>query len=143
MAEKILMDNNSCPVCALRAFITEALDGLYHNPPKEGLPANTGINFEKLEQMAKANTSPGLVEDIALEVKAKGWMRADLEVCATELNGIVGDLALDAKIPIGSILPAFRVKVDVCSKCGSVYAVKIIRTEVKKSLNLIPPSNRT
>ena len=140
MTEKILMDHNSCPVCALRSFITEALEGLYRHPPKEGLPANMGINFEKLEQMVKAATSPGLVEDMALEVKGKGWMRPEFEVGAVRMEAIVGDLSLDAKIPIGSTLPAFRVIADVCPKCGSVYAMKIVRIEVRKSLNIIPPS---
>jgi len=76
------------------------------------------------------------VQELADEVKAKGWMNILLNFCALFINGVVkdDDPAIERKIPIGSIVPAYGIGVDVCLDCGCIYAAELVRDKVKKTL---------
>ena len=66
-------------------------------------------------------------ESLAEEVKEKGWMQPDLNFYAQIWQGAVSDKAWAHKIPIGSKVPAYFIYVDVCLKCGCIYAAKLER----------------
>ena len=76
------------------------------------------------------------VEEMAKEMKDKGWMREQLSFFALMINGVVKDEnpVSESKIPIGSNVPAYGIGLDVCLDCGCIYAVKLIRDEVTKTL---------
>ncbi len=53
-------------------------------------------------------------------------------------QGVVVDQAKEAAIPIGSEMPLFNFKTDICMNCGCVYALDITRGSVKKSISPQP-----
>jgi len=80
------------------------------------------------------------VEELANEVKAKGWMHPELNFVAYIIRGMVKQDSpeIEAKIPIGSIVPGYGIMLDVCLDCGCIYAVKLVRDEARKTLPLGP-----
>jgi len=72
-------------------------------------------------------SSERFCESLAEEVKEKGWMRPELNFYAQIWQGAVSDQLWAYKIPIGSKVPAFHIYVDVCLKCGCIYAAKLER----------------
>lgn len=66
-------------------------------------------------------------ELLANEVKDKGWMRPELNFYVQIWQGAVWDELWAHKIPIGSRVPAYFIYVDVCLKCGCIYAAKLER----------------
>lgn len=80
------------------------------------------------------------VEEMANEVKAKGWMSPFFNFCAHVIQGIVREdnPQIEAKIPIGSTIPVFVIPLEVCLDCGCLYAIKLVRAEAKKTVPLGP-----
>jgi len=57
-------------------------------------------------------------------------------------SGVVVDKSREAGIPIGSELPWFGFRSDVCMDCGCIYAIDLTRMDAKKSLppiQSVPP----
>ena len=70
-----------------------------------------------------------MFEQIGKEMKERGLLPQDEFVCFESRQG-----AMVAKLPIGAEIPAFGVATDFCSECGCFYAVRLERTNAKKTL---------
>ena len=83
-------------------------------------------------------------ETLAEELKQKGFARPDFMYFLQIHQGVVMDKAKEKSVPFGSVLPVLVAFTDACMDCGTVYAVRLERGEVRKSLNLgsIPPPDR-
>lgn len=73
------------------------------------------------------------------KVKAKGWMREDLNYYLHEMSAVVSDPQKEMIKPIGSTSLMFRAYMDICFDCGCFYAAKIELHTVTKSLPPAPP----
>lgn len=78
-------------------------------------------------------------ESIGEELKQRGLLSDDTESYYEMKAGAVGSKGMIAKLVIGASVPAFGVGTDIClgypdKPCGNIYAVRIERTNVKKSL---------
>ncbi len=111
---------DECPVCALKKWIMEVLH-------LEELPPKTKELF--FEQMGN-------------ELKLRGILKPETEVCLDMKSGVVGNKEMINRLPIGSELPGFKYTTDICMKCGTIRAVKIESHNVKKEPELIIPEIR-
>lgn len=73
-------------------------------------------------------------EQLGQELKDRGLAREEWQMSLAISQGVVVDKVKEAAIPIGSELPGYGYKTDICMDCGCVYAKDIRRTTVKKSL---------
>jgi len=82
-------------------------------------------------------------EQLGNELKARGLAREEWNFHLDVREGVVVDPTKEAAIPIGSEVPSFGIITDVCMNCGCVYAIDLIRHDVKKTVapaQMIPPS---
>jgi hypothetical protein len=94
-----------CPVCSLKRWLIEVL-GLKDAPPK---------------------TTDRLFGDIAKELKTRGIMPKDKDLYKEVNQDVPIPDHVKARIPIGSEMPAFAFVADICTECGTQYAVKVQR----------------
>lgn len=73
-------------------------------------------------------------EQLGKELKDRGLAREDWGMYLDVKQGVVVDQTKEAAIPIGSELPGYGFKTDICMDCGCVYAVDLTRMDVKKSI---------
>ncbi len=73
-------------------------------------------------------------EQLAGELKSKGWAMPDFTFCLQIVRTPIIDKRVQAKIPIGSSVPGMHIHTDICMECGTVYAVRIMREDVKKTI---------
>lgn len=81
-------------------------------------------------------------EQLGDELRERGLAREDWEFHLQTESGVVVDKSREAAIPIGSELPGFGFRTDICMDCGSMYAIDLTRMDVKKSLpsvQSVPP----
>ncbi len=71
------------------------------------------------------------MEQLGQELKDKGWASEEVRTCLTSNQGTFLDKTRVNLIPIGSTVPGFLIETDICMNCGTVYAVKLVRTEGK------------
>lgn len=116
---EIIKRFDQCPVCKLRNELAEALE-------RPELSIGDGKSF--------------YVESLADEVKAKGYMRPEMEFHAQIIPmgvpiGIVRDPSplYDSRIPIGGSAPTYRLFLDACMDCGCIVTRKLERGEAVKS----------
>ncbi len=98
----------------------------------------------QFDQCPNCGSTDRFLEQLGKEIKERGLAREEWGMFLDVKQGIVIDQAKEAAIPIGSSLPGFDYKTDICMDCGSIYAVSIARIEVKKSIAPNPqiPPNR-
>ena len=73
------------------------------------------------------------------ELKERGLAREEWGMHLDVKQGVVVDQTKEAAIPIGSEVPSFIFKTDICMDCGCVYAIDITRNDVKKTPAAPPP----
>ncbi len=44
------------------------------------------------------------------------------------------------KVPIGGSIPVVQACFDICEECGCYYAVKVVRSDGTKTVQLTPPT---
>lgn len=74
------------------------------------------------------------LETLANELKEKGLAGKEFNFCYDVRSGPVIDKAKEASIPIGSEVPAYQIKTDICLSCGCLYAIELQSSMVKKSI---------
>ncbi len=85
------------------------------------------------------------LEQLGDELKDRGLARQDWDFHMDVRQGVVLDQTKADAIPIGSEVPGYGLKTDICMGCGCIYAIDIVRSDVKKSIapaQIVPP-NRT
>ena len=86
------------------------------------------------------------LESLAQELKDRGLADREWSFSFDARQGVVVDQerARQGRIPIGSELPGFAIRTDICMKCGTIYAVELIRLQGKTGLSptQLPPPNR-
>ena len=82
------------------------------------------------------------LEQLGNELKARGLAREDWSFHLDVRQGIVVDPTKQDAIPIGSEVPEYGFKTDICMECGCVYAIDIARGDVKKQVAPPPQPNR-
>ena len=83
-------------------------------------------------------------EQLGNELKERGLAREEWGMYLDVKQGVVVDQTKEAAIPIGSELPGYGFKTDICMECGCVYAIDLTRMDVKKTITPTPmmPPNR-
>ena len=79
-------------------------------------------------------------EQMAQEVKDRGLAHPNWIFSYDTREGVVADqekLKLN-QVPIGSELPAYFLRTDICMDCGNVYAVELVRLNAK--VGVAPPN---
>ena len=71
------------------------------------------------------------MESLGQELKDRKIANDKLQTFFSQVQGTLLDQRMTDRIPIGSSLPGFIVATDICTECGTIYAVKLIRTEGK------------
>ncbi len=90
--------------------------------------------FTEFKRCPNCGSENRFGESLAKELKDKGWAGDDFTYCLGIYTTPVVDKRFDSKIPIGSSVPVMIVHTDTCTDCGTIYAVRIGRSEAKKSL---------
>ena len=100
-----------------------------------------GSNFAKdFTQCPNCGSEQRFFEELGKEIKARGLASEDWRQAYDDKQGVVMDPTKDAKLPIGSTVPAFIIITDICLDCGSVYAIHLERHNAQKNIRL--PSNQ-
>ena len=73
-------------------------------------------------------------ESLSKELKDKGFARPEWNMCLDMKQGAVVDPQKEVVIPIGSEVPGYLFKTDICLNCGTIYAVVLQSGPVKKSI---------
>jgi len=85
------------------------------------------------------------LEQLGQELKERGLARPEWSFHMDVREGLVIDQTKEAAIPIGSEVPSYGFKTDICMDCGCMYAVDITRGDIKKPpppTQIIAPQNR-
>lgn len=81
-----------------------------------------------------------LCEAMGEEVRAKGLCRKEWVFHYDIRDGVVTDTKKLEAIKTGDELPTYVIMTDICLNCGCVYAVKIVKGNVRKPPPLIVPN---
>lgn len=73
-------------------------------------------------------------ESMGKELIDRGIMPQNSRFAMESKQGVIGNDAMIARLPIGSDLPAFRFETDICMKCGTIYVVRLRRIGAKKNV---------
>lgn len=73
-------------------------------------------------------------ESLSQELKDKGFARPEWDMCLDLKQGAVVDPMKQERIPIGSEVPGYFFKTDICLNCGLIYAIQLKSEPVKKTL---------
>ena len=81
-------------------------------------------------------------ESLGNQEKARGHMRKELTFAFQVIDGICLDQGMDAKLSVGTTLPAYHVTTDICSDCGTIYVTQIVEGQVIKQPNIVLPGQQ-
>ncbi len=73
-------------------------------------------------------------EQLGKELKDRKIARPEWTMCLEAKSGVVSDQTKVGALPVGSKLPAFAIKTDVCMECGCIYAIYLERGEATVGL---------
>ena len=83
-------------------------------------------------------------ESLAIQEKARGHMRRDLNFCLEVTSKTCDDAEIVKTLPVGTEIPAYTITKDICmgfpdNPCGNIYVTSIVEGKaVKKSPILVP-----
>ena len=97
------------------------------------------ISFKQCPSCGSTNR---YCESLGNQEKASGHMRKELTFAFQVIEGICMDKGMDAKLPMGTTLPAYHVTIDICSDCGTLYVTQIVEDKVVKQPNLVLPGQQ-
>ncbi|KKN54539.1 hypothetical protein LCGC14_0591310 [marine sediment metagenome] len=83
------------------------------------------------------------LEQLGNELKERGLARPEWSFHMDVRQGVVLDPTKEAALPIGSEIPGYAFKTDICMGCGCIYATDITRADLKKQVmppQIIPPN---
>ena len=73
-------------------------------------------------------------EGIVKELKQRGIADKDFNFFLDLKTGPVASPQMINKLPIGGEIPGFAFATDICTDCGTIYAVRLDKITVKKGL---------
>ena len=79
------------------------------------------------------------VESLANKVKEKGLMREEYNFYFQYIKVPVVDPMMQHLVPVGGSVQAMVIGTDICSNCGCVYAVKLMKGSAQKRMPPVPP----
>ena len=82
----------------------------------------------------QCNSEDRFFEQLSNEMKERGLARPEFTMCLDSKKGVVLDPAKQNAIPIGSEVPGYAFKTDICMDCGCIYAIDITRSDAKKAI---------
>lgn len=80
-------------------------------------------------------------ESMVNELKEKKIAGERFYFVYDEQVGVVNDKEVFKQIPMGTELPGFGLRTDICTNCGCIYAIKLGRLKAEKKPNLLVPGN--
>jgi len=92
---------------------------------------------KEVSQCPVCGSTERLFESLGKQLKEAGLAQEGFACCMDFKQGVIIDKR--SQIPIGSEIPAYRVMVDVCLDCHTVYAVLIEVTSAKKVIKPLVP----
>ena len=69
----------------------------------------------------------------------EGRMPPNSSMCATIISGLIPPKPIVDRMPMGSSMYTYRIGLDVCAKCYTVYARKISILKGKKMPAILKP----
>lgn len=87
---------------------------------------------KKFETCPVCGSKERFFETLAQELKDLGFARDIFQMHKDYLTGVVIDKAREQSMPIGSEVPTFEVRTDICLDCGNVYAISLVSGKAKK-----------
>jgi hypothetical protein len=83
-------------------------------------------------------------ESLGNELKESGLGREEWNFSLDFKQGAVVDKAMEKKITIGSEVPSYRIRTDICLDCGCLYAIELEASTAKKTIvpQVISPDGR-
>jgi len=97
------------------------------------------IKFEKCPACGSENR---YCESLAVQEKARGHMRKELNYCFEVVNKICMDDETAKTLPSGTEMPAYTITKDICSDCGNIYVTSITEVKAMKQPQLLVPGQR-
>ena len=76
----------------------------------------------------------GFFAFLTKELKELKLCRAEFEMFLDLRTGAVKDPATEKQIPVGTEVPSYVLRTDICMECGCVYATLIEASTAKKSV---------
>lgn len=110
-----------------------------NNKRRERIMSKEEPKVIKFEKCPVCKSKKRYCESLATKEKAKGHMREELNFHFQVIEGHCKDPGMEASLPMGTILPAYQVAIDICSDCGTLYVTHIIEGQVIKQPNIILP----
>ena len=92
---------------------------------------------KEVSQCPVCGSTKRLFESLGNKVKEAGLAQEGFTCCMDFKQGVIIDKRI--QIPIGSEIPAYRVMVDVCLDCHTIYAVLVEVGSAKKVIKPIIP----
>jgi hypothetical protein len=81
-----------------------------------------------------------LFGSLSKKLREMGYAREEWNMVYDAKQGPISDPAWEKKVPIGTRIPGFSIKTDICCDCGLVYAVEIGIGHASKKLPIqLPP----
>ena len=90
---------------------------------------------KEFKQCPNCGSENRFLENLAKELKKKGWARLDWRYAFDYRQGSVIDPDMEKHIPTGGEVPAYTIATDICEDCGTIYATFMETTVAKKSTN--------
>ena len=81
-----------------------------------------------------------IAEEVQLEKDAKR-MSAKANIPIMQTRTAIFDVSTRSVLAIRNLAPAIIASYDVCSKCGTLYAIEIIKGQVELQAQGLPPTD--
>jgi len=81
-----------------------------------------------------------LFHETALALKARGLVDEKWEMALDSRQGAIMQPGKESSLPIGTEVPGYSFNTDICMECGNIWAVKLERVTVKKTITLASPT---
>jgi len=99
---------------------------------------NYPLHFDSCPNCGHKDTI--IAEEVQLE-KDAGRLSKRANIPIMQTRTAIFDQSRRSILAIRSLAPAIIVSYDVCSKCGTIYAIEIVKGQVELQARGLPPTN--
>ena len=95
---------------------------------------------KKFDQCPNCGSESRFFENMAKQLKTMGLARLDWKLGFHSGGGVIVDPVMEKQIPLGALVPSYNIATDVCTECGTLYAVWLSSSMVQKSKAVSRPN---
>lgn len=81
-----------------------------------------------------------LIGPLGDQMVMEGKMPPNSSICATIIRDLIPPKPVLDRLPMGSAMYTYQIGLDICAKCYTVYATKIVIQKGKKMPAIIKPN---